>query len=147
MILGIGIDVVEAERFNPWLTYTHERLNKVFTDQELVDCRNAEGTLIAEKLAVRYAAKEAFYKALSGALIKANSTQIVATRLLYKEFSFLQLASHCHVQYGTWGVPILVVEWDAVEELSGSHVPLVMKAHLSLSHERTMAVAMVVIEN
>jgi holo-[acyl-carrier protein] synthase len=136
MILGTGIDLVEVARFEPWTAYTPERLLRVFTAAELADCRDANGTLIAEKLAVRYAAKEAFYKALSAAL--------VSLKLTNQQFGLLALAPLVSIRHDTWDVPTLDVVWEGIERLTGSRLP-VLTVHVSLSHERTMAAAVVVI--
>jgi holo-[acyl-carrier protein] synthase len=137
MILGTGIDLVEVARFEPWIAYSSDRLLRVFTAAELEDCRDANGALIAEKLAVRYAAKEAFYKAFSATL--------VSLKLINQQFGLLALAPMVFVRHDTWGVPTLAVAWEAVERLTGSKLP-VFSIHTSLSHERTMAAAVVVIE-
>lgn len=57
MIDGIGIDVVDIERFEESITRTPALLEKLFTDSE----RNKS----LASLAARFAAKEALYKALS----------------------------------------------------------------------------------
>ena len=137
MILGIGTDLVAVQRFEPWTTYSNERLLKVFTQQELVDCRNDTRGLLSEKLASRFAAKEAFYKALSNALIKLDKTKV--------QFSLLFTCSLVQVSYGTWGVPTLSVDWAILEQKIESSLPS-PTVHLSIAHERDMASAFVVIE-
>ena len=57
MIDGIGIDVVDIERFAESIKRTPALLEKLFTP--------AERTKPASSLAARFAAKEALYKALS----------------------------------------------------------------------------------
>lgn len=57
MIDGIGIDVVDIERFRQSLERTPGLRNKLFTESERV--------LNPSSLAARFAAKEALYKALS----------------------------------------------------------------------------------
>jgi holo-[acyl-carrier protein] synthase len=57
MIDGIGIDVVDIERFAESLNRTPALLEKLFTP--------AERTQPTSSLAARFAAKEALYKALS----------------------------------------------------------------------------------
>jgi holo-[acyl-carrier protein] synthase len=57
MIDGIGIDVVDIERFAESLKRTPALLEKLFTP--------AESTQPTSSLAARFAAKEALYKALS----------------------------------------------------------------------------------
>lgn len=144
MIVGIGTDIVEVKRFSSWLDYSQERLEKVFTPQELHDCFGEESAQLTaetiraseEKLAVRFAAKEAFYKALSAALVSMNLAQ--------NEFSFLSTCRYVSVVSGTWGVPLLLVDWDFFANKVAKPLPL-LQAHLSLSHEKTMALAFVVL--
>lgn len=63
MVKGVGIDSVEIERFAEWHNKSHDQLQKVFSDQEIDYCLS-NITLSAERFAVRFAAREAFYKAL-----------------------------------------------------------------------------------
>ncbi len=56
MIDGIGIDVVDIERFLQSLERTPELRQRLFTEREL--------TVSPTSLAARFAAKEALYKAL-----------------------------------------------------------------------------------
>ena len=137
MILGIGIDLVSIERFRRWTTYSPAQLARVFSDTELRDCTDAAGVLDPAKLATRFAAKEAFFKALSAALVSLNKTD--------KTFSLLWLCRHVQVTLGTWGVPMLVVDWAAIEQQIGSPLPKIA-VHLSLSHEKEYAQAVVFID-
>ena len=137
MILGVGIDLVSVERFKRWTTYSPAQLARVFSDAELCDCTDAAGVLDPAKLATRFAAKEAFFKALSAALVNLDKTE--------QTFSLLWLCRHAQVKLGTWGVPVLVVDWAAIEQHIGS--PLSKTAvHLSLSHEKEYACAVVDLE-
>jgi holo-[acyl-carrier protein] synthase len=65
MILGIGVDVVEISRVRSMIASQGERaLNRLFTSAERAYC--AEKANPARHYAVRVAAKEAAFKALSG---------------------------------------------------------------------------------
>ena len=66
MILGIGIDSVEIERFAHWHTYSDHSLSRIFSAEEIAYCR-ANPVLATQRFAVRFAAREALYKALSTA--------------------------------------------------------------------------------
>lgn len=66
MILGIGIDTVEIERFAYWHTYDHKKLLRLFSQSEIDYCLSVP-TKSAERFAVRFAAREATYKAYSQA--------------------------------------------------------------------------------
>lgn len=67
MLRGIGCDVAKVARVQRLLESRHAKrfLEKAFVSQEVIDCTTAQGdTLVFEKLASRWAAKEAAYKAL-----------------------------------------------------------------------------------
>ena len=63
MILGIGVDIVEVQRLEKTVTRFGNRfLNRVFTEQEIA--YSMSKTHSYQKLASRFAAKEAAFKAL-----------------------------------------------------------------------------------
>lgn len=63
MIIGIGIDLVDVRRIEAIIFRWQERfLKRVFTDKEIHYCNNKKNP--AQRFATRYAAKEAFIKAL-----------------------------------------------------------------------------------
>ncbi|OGC29438.1 holo-[acyl-carrier-protein] synthase [candidate division WOR-1 bacterium RIFOXYB2_FULL_48_7] len=64
MPLGIGIDIIEISRISQAVKkYGQSFLQRVFTDQEIAYCRTAKAFRYPE-LAVRFAAKEAYAKAV-----------------------------------------------------------------------------------
>lgn len=63
MIVGIGIDLVDVRRMEGIIFRWHEKfLRRVFTEDEIRYCNNKKNP--AQRFATRYAAKEAFIKAL-----------------------------------------------------------------------------------
>jgi holo-[acyl-carrier protein] synthase len=65
MIIGIGVDLVEISRVRSMIATRGERaLLRLFTEAERAYCRDMANP--ARHLAVRVAAKEAAFKALSG---------------------------------------------------------------------------------
>ena len=63
MIIGIGIDLVDVRRMESIIFRWHEKfLRRVFTEKEIRYCNNKKNP--AQRFATRYAAKEAFIKAL-----------------------------------------------------------------------------------
>lgn len=64
MIPYIGIDAVDIYRFNYMQYWQDIRLQRIFTPSEIMHCRQ-NSHMAASKLATRFAAKEAVYKALS----------------------------------------------------------------------------------
>ncbi len=59
----IGIDAVDIARFTHWNNYRYSTLIKVFSNQEICYCLSNK-LKSAERFAVRFAAKEALYKAI-----------------------------------------------------------------------------------
>ncbi len=66
MILGIGIDSIEIARFTHWPTRPRAYLRRIYTPEELDYCLQ-DPRKCSERLAIRFAAKEACYKALMAA--------------------------------------------------------------------------------
>lgn len=63
MIIGIGVDLVDVRRFESLIFRWKERfLRRVFTNEEIRYCNNRKHP--AQRFATRFAAKEAFIKAL-----------------------------------------------------------------------------------
>lgn len=63
MIIGIGIDLVDVRRMEGIIFRWHEKfLKRIFTEKEIRYCNNKKNP--AQRFATRYAAKEAFIKAL-----------------------------------------------------------------------------------
>ena len=135
MILGIGTDLVHIERFAAWAHYPSAKLERIFSAAEIQDCLLPNGQYSPESLAVRFAAKEAFYKALSSAIYKLELTK--------SKFSLLAACNSVAVSKANiWELPQLTIDWTKIDQLVGEAVPR-MQAQLSLSHEATLAVAFV----
>jgi phosphopantetheine--protein transferase-like protein len=131
MILGIGTDIVDIDRFKKWEDFSHDQYRKVFSDNELKYCKSNNSSL-----ASRFAAKEAFYKALSSALFKLELTST--------EFSFLFLCKNVEVDKNFWDIPYLKINLVAIEDKIGTKLPD-MQVDLSLSHEQRYSIAFVII--
>lgn len=122
MIRGIGIDVVQVSRIRHWLT--DEGLLRRYFHSEEVEASRRRGDSAALSLAARFAAKEAFGKALGTGL---------------RHFRLYEV----QVQNDELGKPNIVLHGnaqDALEHASGSRVLC------SLTHEQDNAIAMIVIE-
>src|ERR1044071_6847507 len=81
MIVGIGLDVVETERFARALGSAEARFaERVFTAGELAACASRADRIQA--LAARFAAKEACLKALGSGLLESalHDVEILSTR-------------------------------------------------------------------
>ncbi len=134
MILGIGTDIVEIRRMIRWQHRSPDVLKKIFSDQELIDCRAPAGGYLSEKLATRFAAKEACFKALSQALIRQQNPA---------SLNFFTICRNLSVgYYQNSQIPYLLINWTnlaALTHLASSNV------HLSLAHEHHHALAFVII--
>ena len=63
MIIGIGVDLVDVKRFESIIfRWKHRFLKRVFTDREIRYCNTKKHP--AQRFATRFAAKQAFVKAL-----------------------------------------------------------------------------------
>ena len=122
MIRGIGIDIVRVSRLQRW-TDDPALVARFFHPAELqAVAERPEGQALA--LAARFAAKEAFGKALG--------TGIRGFRLHEVEVSNDRL-----------GKPVLTLHGAALERFQSSGSS---RIHLSLTHETDNAVAVVIIE-
>jgi len=64
-VLAVGIDLVEVSRVEALLARRGERaLARLFTPAEIAYARKGRGPLAAQRFAARFAAKEAFRKAI-----------------------------------------------------------------------------------
>jgi|SRR5579863_724179 len=125
MILGIGVDSIEIDRFVSWHSYSVKKLSRIFSPQEIDYCLSSQQKS-AERFATRFAAREALYKALSYAYPQ-------------KKIPFLTLCSHVSI-ITTDSRPYLIIQ----DSLGIDFDDVVV--HLSLSHSSTVATAFVVIE-
>jgi len=135
VIYGVGTDIVKNDRFKSWQDFSHDKFLRVFSEDELASCQKESGYNFAS-LGVRFAAKEAFFKALSATLVRLCLTK--------NEFSFLFVCKHVRVGKTVWDVPILEVDWKAIEQQIDHSLPK-LRVELSLSHEQDYSVAFVVI--
>ncbi len=62
MIVGIGVDIIEVERIRRLAEKSPRFLTRVFTPEEIQYCEGKKNKY--QHLAARFAAKEAFFKAL-----------------------------------------------------------------------------------
>mgnify|MGYP001106456612 CR=1 FL=1 len=124
MIAGIGIDTVSISRFEKLIErYGARFLEKVFTDSE----RAEGGRRVAQAsfFAARFAAREAFYKALGTGWGRG---------LPLKEVSVIT---------GEGGRPALILGPRMVLELEERGIS---HQHVSLTHDGDSAVAIVILE-
>ena len=132
MIVGIGIDSVEISRFAQWRTFAQKQLLKIFTPGEIEYCLRLP-TKSAERFAVRFAAKEAFYKALT----REQQCQ-----------PFMTVARFIEIKHDEQHKPYLLVDWQVF--LDKQSTPTLYRGiiiHVSLTHTKHTATAFVVLES
>jgi len=115
MIKGIGIDIIEIDRINDAVKKLGPRfLNKIFTENEIKYCTYKNKLKISE-LAVRFAAKEAYSKAMGTGMVGISWSQI-------------------EILNNQNGKPYIKIRGKAKKNI-----------HISLSHSASHAVASVLI--
>jgi len=121
MIYGIGIDIVHIPKFKKVVERWGDRFrNRIFTQNELMYC--GKRRFSEQHLAARFAAKEAFLKALGER----------------KKFSEIEVANNSD------GKPYLSLQPD--KEVLRPSFCRNFKTHLSLSHDRDYCIAQVILE-
>ncbi len=119
MIIGIGIDLIEIERIEKVFT-EKKKLEKVFTEEEIrYSFSNKEPYL---HLAARFCAKEAYYKCIGKGAIH------------FKEIEIRKMEN---------GKPYIVLHGKTKEIWESVGSPSIF---VSLSHSKTVATAVVVLE-
>ncbi|MFN0141778.1 MAG: holo-ACP synthase [Pyrinomonadaceae bacterium] len=124
MILSIGIDIVEVYRIRDVIARTPRFATRVFTDAERDYCES-KGVAAAQSYAARFAAKEAFLKALKTGW---------RGKIAWHDIEVVTDAD---------GVPSLNITGEAeklLRTLGATHV------HISISHTTEHAVAEVILE-
>jgi holo-[acyl-carrier protein] synthase len=114
MIIGIGADIIEVQRIQNLAEKSPRFLQRVFTSQEIQYSHSKKNRF--QHLAARFAAKEAFFKALG-------------RKIRWTEVGVVNLPS---------GKPTL--EINTQESLPFD------AAHVSLSHLKDCAIAFVILE-
>jgi holo-[acyl-carrier protein] synthase len=120
MILGVGVDIVEAARMRAWST-NPALVRRFFGPEELA---GGCGARPDEFLAARFAAKEAFGKALGRGLAGLRLIDVQLIR-------------------AAGGAPELRLSGGALDAFRRAGG---VRAHVSISHDAGMALAFVVIE-
>jgi len=124
MIVSIGVDIIEVYRIRETIGRTPRFVERVYTANERAYCES-KGAAAAQSYAARFAAKEAFLKALKTGW---------RGRITWHDIEIISDES---------GVPSLKISGEArviLENLGANQI------HLSLSHTTDHAVAQVILE-
>lgn len=122
MIMGTGIDFVTVSRIAHWLD--DDALCRRFFHVDELAVIHSRGAEAARSLAARFAAKEAFAKAIGTGFTGLTLRDI----RVHNERS---------------GRPLLVLEGTALEAMNRLGAT---RVHLSLTHEENLAAAQVILE-
>jgi holo-[acyl-carrier protein] synthase len=78
MAIRVGLDLVSVDSIAASLRGAHRDhyLERIYTEREVAECRGPSGRVEPERLAARFAAKEATIKALPGAGEEVRLTMI-----------------------------------------------------------------------
>jgi holo-[acyl-carrier protein] synthase len=126
MIFGIGIDTIEVPRIERTISeYGDQFINRIFTKDEIAYCRSRKWS--AEHFAARFAAKEAFAKAIGTGIRRGFIWKEVEVQ---KEFS---------------GKPVIELLGSMTGKV-GKIVGEKYRIQLSLTHTKNLAEAIIVIE-
>lgn len=125
MIVGLGIDAIDIARVEHMLAQHGERmLARLFTPDETAYIRKKPSP--AQHLAVRLAAKEAGYKALSGNdLARGIGWRDIEVLTRADGAPYLRLHGHAEARFAELGAT---------------------STHVSLTHSQATAVAVVIVE-
>jgi holo-[acyl-carrier protein] synthase len=124
MIVSTGIDIVEVYRIRDTIARTPRFVERVYTEAERTYCES-KGAAAAQSYAGRFAAKEAFLKALKTGW---------RGKLQWTDMEILNDEA---------GAPALRLDGEAQQLLEAMGVKQV---HLSISHTTEHAVAQVILE-
>lgn len=130
MIMGIGTDLVEILRFTDWHLKPEKSLIRLFHPQEISYCIRDEKKSAA-RFAARFGAREALWKALSS----------------YYPNHHMPFLTFCKNNWVSKEkeIPQMIIDVGFIK----NHIPLPnnLIIHLSLSHEKNYAIAMIILEN
>src|SRR6476659_869837 len=125
MIVYIGIDITEVYRMRETIARTPRFVERVFTAAEREYC-DSKGVAAAQSYAARFAAKEAFLKALKTGW---------RGKITWHDIEVVNDAN---------GVPSLNITGEARKLLDAM---CAHKIHISISHTAEHAIAQVLLEN
>ncbi|MFC2156919.1 holo-ACP synthase [Acidobacteriota bacterium] len=123
MIYGVGIDLIEVPRVEKQINSGTRFRDRIFTDKEIAYCENKKNK--SQNYAARFAAKEAFFKAMGTGW---------SGGLTFQDVEILNLES---------GKPEIVLHGKAKRIVEEQNI---LNIQVSLSHLKDVAGAVVVLE-
>lgn len=123
MIFGIGTDIIEVQRVGAVVAKGRDFIERIFAQQEIEYCENKRHK--NQHYAARFAAKEAFMKALGTGWSHG--------------IGFNQI----EVTHAASGQPEIILHGKALEIADEMEI---VRIHISLSHLKEYAIATVILE-
>lgn len=123
MIAGIGTDMIEVERVSEKMNRAEGFREMVFSKKEIEYCESKKHKF--EHYAARFAAKEAFYKAIGAGWMNGTA------------FNEIEISND------EKGKPSLTLIGETAQLMTSMQIKNI---HVSLTHLKTMASAVVIIE-
>jgi len=130
MIMGIGIDAIAVSRFVHWRHFSQKQLKRIFSEEEIAYCLASQANS-AERFAARFAAREAFFKALCSATPNHGISFLTVCRAI--------TIARCK------GVPTCLIDWDTLALRSERCRGINLHAHISLTHTNIDALACIIL--
>lgn len=126
-MINFGIDSIEINRFERWSKYNINTLKKVFTINEIQYCLSIKPKT-KERLAARFCAKEACYKALN--------------TLLKKPISLFTFFKYIEIKKQSSGLPEISIDFKKIKLKDNVIINNIL---LSITHTKSIATALVII--
>ena len=123
MVAGLGTDIIEVDRIAQRINSNNGFTQLVFTSAEMAYCEKQADSY--QHYAARFAAKEAFFKALGTGWIDGTAFNEV------------------EIVHDAQGAPQIQLHGETAQTLAALHIRRIL---VSLSHIKTMATAVVIIE-
>jgi len=133
MIIGLGIDSVEIERFKQWNSFSKQKLLRIFSEQEISYCLQSKAK-IAERFAAHFATREAFFKAIQ-----------TAYPTIY--MPFLSVCRTISISTAHNGSPILIINEDMLRQISNNAINKPLSSLITITHTRTTATACILLQS
>lgn len=123
MILGTGIDIIEVDRVKKQISKGDGFREEIFTKREIGYCESKKNK--AQHYAVRFAAKEAFFKAIGTGW--RDGVKFIEIEILNNELGKPEIVLH--------GKTKKISELNAINNI-----------HVSLSHIKNFVTAIITLE-
>lgn len=133
MIVGLGIDSVEIDRFAHWHTFSKKQLLRIFSEKEISYCLQ-NGISRAERFAARFATREAFFKAIQTAYPNTH-------------IPFLSVCRAISLEPANNNSPTIQIDWQKLNNMANDLIPNSLTCLISITHTRTVATVCTIIQN